>query len=200
MGSVFLQLDVEKVIQTAGALLRRDAKRMSRIRLLKLLYLADRQSLQQCGIPILGSRLVAMRQGPVHKYVFELVNGLGRGEPAWSSHFKNVGREIQLEVEPGVGRLSRREISILNQVSDDMASLNDWELVDFTHGLAEWKRNYPDPAADLCREIPVGDVIDAVGRSADKESILQDLKDRAAYARFFAQLAPVEQQGVEAKA
>lgn len=200
MGSMFLQFDVEKAIQATGALLRRDGKRMSRIRLLMLLYLAERQSLEQCGMPILGSRLVAMKQGPLHKDVFDLINGVGRGEPIWSSHFKNVGRENHLEVEPDVGRLSRREIGILNKVSDEVATLNDWELVNLTHGFAEWKRNYPDPAADSCCEIPLGDMIDAVGRSADKESILQAYKNRAAYARFFAELAPVEPQGAEAQA
>ncbi|MEI8371389.1 MAG: hypothetical protein WCJ35_00990 [Planctomycetota bacterium] len=40
-----LRLDTEKAIQAVGVPLRRDGKRASRLRLLKLLYIADRISL-----------------------------------------------------------------------------------------------------------------------------------------------------------
>lgn len=59
-------LDVEKAIQAVGVLLRREGKRASRLRLLKLLYIADRISLQKTGTPILGSKVVALKHGPVH--------------------------------------------------------------------------------------------------------------------------------------
>ena len=38
---------------------------MSYMRLLKLLYLAERKSLAETGRPILGDRTIAMQQGPV---------------------------------------------------------------------------------------------------------------------------------------
>jgi len=54
------KLDIEKAIQATAVLLRQEGKRASRLRLLKLLYIADRNALQKTGSPILGSKIVAM--------------------------------------------------------------------------------------------------------------------------------------------
>ena len=43
--------------------------RMSRNRLLLLLYMADRESLGEVGGPIVGGPLIATRSGPCHEAV-----------------------------------------------------------------------------------------------------------------------------------
>ena len=125
-----LRLDTEKAIQAVGVLLRRDGKRASRLRLLKLLYIADRISLEKTGSPMIGSKIVAMMHGPVHSAVFDLIKGVHIDEPAWSRYFRNVGRDVVLEEEPEVGKLSRYEIELLNQVVDQRINLNDWDVVE----------------------------------------------------------------------
>ena len=52
--------DVQKTIQAAAELLRFERNRMSYLRLLKFLCIADRDSIRESGMPILGSRAVAM--------------------------------------------------------------------------------------------------------------------------------------------
>jgi len=180
------KLNVDKAIQAAGVLLRHDGKQMTRLRLLKLLYIADRRSLKETGAPILGSSLVALKHGPLHSEVLDLINGEHVCEPLWSAYFLNEGRNIELQVEPPVGLLSRHEIETLHKVSDELVQLSDWDVADITHGFEEWLKNYPDPQENTSRPIPFEDVIDAVGRSDDKEAILQDLKDDEAFDRFFA--------------
>lgn len=183
------QLDTAKAIQAIGVLLRREGNRAGRLRLLKLLYLADRDSLAQTGSFLLGPKFVAVKHGPLHSEILDLINGWHLGEPQWSQHFKSDGRWVLLEAEPEVGRLSRHEIELLNSVSDRHSSHDDWDIVELTHTFDEWKKNYPNLGEDTSRLIPLEDVIDAVGRAADKASILQDLGDDEAFDGFFEGLA-----------
>jgi uncharacterized phage-associated protein len=57
-------------------LLRQDGVRcMNYMRLLKLLYIADRESLPRTGRPIVGGPVIAMERGPVLEEVFDLIRG-----------------------------------------------------------------------------------------------------------------------------
>ncbi len=182
------RLDVQKAIQAVGVLLRREGKRASRLRLLKLLYIADRIALQQAGCPILGSRIVAMKHGPIHSAILGLINGSHSEEPAWSRHFRTVGRDVVLEEEPAVGKLSRWEIALLNRVVDERSHLSDWDIAEETHGFEEWQKRYPDPNENTSRPIEMELWIAAVGRGPDEAEIIQDLEDSQAFRRFFAEI------------
>src|ERR1035438_319872 len=105
------RLDVEKAIQAGGGILRREGKQVSRLRLLKLLYIADRESLKRTGSAILGSKIVALRHGPLHSEILDLVRGNHYQEAQWSRHFHNVGQTVVLDVEPETGKLSRFELN-----------------------------------------------------------------------------------------
>ena len=103
-----IRFDAEKAVQAAGVLLRNEGKRMSRLRLLKLLIIADRRCLKETGRPILGSKVVAMDNGPLHSDVYDLIKGEHASEPLWSRYIAKAGKQdVVLEDEPPVGRLSR---------------------------------------------------------------------------------------------
>jgi uncharacterized phage-associated protein len=57
--------DDRRVAQMAAYLLSREKGRMNHLKLMKLLYLADRESMKRHGQPISGDRFVAMDHGPV---------------------------------------------------------------------------------------------------------------------------------------
>jgi uncharacterized phage-associated protein len=181
------RLDVEKAIQAVGVLLRKEGKKASRLRILKLLYIADRTILKETGSLMLGSKMVAMKHGPLHSEVLDLINGQHLLEAAWSRHFRSLGKDLVLEEdEPDVGRLSRHEIELLNSIVEQRAALDDWQIVDETHQFPEWINQYPDLTENTSRVIPIEDLIEATGRGADKNSVLQDLKDTQAFGEFFA--------------
>jgi uncharacterized phage-associated protein len=69
------RFDFEKTLQAAGILLSLDGLRMDRIRLLKLLYIVDRELLVQAGRPLTGDVAVAMNYGPVLSRVYDLIRG-----------------------------------------------------------------------------------------------------------------------------
>jgi uncharacterized phage-associated protein len=179
------KLDVEKAIQAVGVLLRQEDKKATRLRILKLLYIADRISLKETGSQILGSRIVAMKHGPLHSEVLDLISGDHPDEPRWSHFFGIEGRDVVLSEEPGVGKLSRREIEILNDVARQRLCESDWDVADETHGFEEWKKSYPDPTENTSRTISLELLIESVGRGADKDAIMQDVVDTDVYDSFF---------------
>ena len=73
---MYFQFGTRKIVEAAAVLLRSSQHgRMGRLRLLKLLYIADRESLRETGRPIVGTKLVAMDLGPVHSEVYDLIKG-----------------------------------------------------------------------------------------------------------------------------
>ncbi len=74
----------------------------------------------------------------------------------------------------------------LNQVVDERVSRDDWDVVTETHAYQEWRDAYPDPEENSSHPISWARLINAVGRTTDKEAILQDMQDSAAFDRFFA--------------
>jgi hypothetical protein len=126
-----------------------------------------------------------MDNGPLHSAIYDLIKGNHPAEPVWSKYIMADGpRDVVLVDEPELSKLSRPEIALLAKVSDDYAQQDDWALSDLTHGFPEWIQYYRDGTST---EIPLEAVIEGVGRGPDKEEILQDLRDAAAFDRFFSQ-------------
>jgi hypothetical protein len=178
------RLNVEKAIQAAGVVLRTEGRQASRLRLLKLLYIADRESIRRTGAPILGSTLVGMEHGPLHSEILDLIKGNHIGEPNWSRHFRNMGQQVVMDEEPDTGKLSRFDIEIIREIAEARANQSDYEIAVETHGFQEWLSVYPR-GEKTSRPIPVELLIDAVGRGEDSTSILQDMTDASTYDRFF---------------
>lgn len=175
----------KKAIQAIGVLLRREpSRRMNYMRLLKLLYIADRECLKQSGRPITGDAVVAMKRGPVLSRTYGVIKGEDILAPEWSAFVRRDRYEVELVGDPGVAELSRFEIGILQRVAETYADRDEWDMVEITHGFDEWKKNDP---GDASKPIPLEDIVEAVGRAADLDSIKQDAKDEAASDRVFGQ-------------
>jgi len=173
----------EKAIEAAAVIARREGKRITRLRLLKLLYIADRMLLKQRGRPLLGSKVVAMDNGPLHSDVYDMIKGEHVATPRWSRYFTNDGsRDVILTQEPDTANLSRNEIEMLHQVVDMHSHVDDWKLSTLTHEFPEWINVYQEGTS---KPIELESIIDGIGREEDRESILQDIADTEAFDRFF---------------
>jgi len=172
---MFLPFDSQKAIQMVGVILRNHrASIASKLRILKILYVADRESIRDTGYPMLGSRVVAMDHGPLHSAALDLINGEHIDEPQFSQHFEKFGYMLQMSKDPGVGRLSRNDIEIIESVCQRYASVGDWDLAhDITHSFDEWKACH---SAGTSTTIPLEAIIDAVGRAADRNQIIEDIR------------------------
>jgi len=169
---MYFHFGTRKIVEAAATLLRIEpCKRMSYLRLLKLLYIADRESLRESGRPIVGTRPVAMDYGPVLSEVLDLAKGQHRDEGVWSEFIRKDGYAVTLEKNPGVLSLSRYEIERLTKTAEEYRNTDDWEIIEQTHAFEEWKGNYRQGTSTA---IPLQDMIRAVGRADELDDILQE--------------------------
>ncbi|MGB3086265.1 MAG: Panacea domain-containing protein [Phycisphaerae bacterium] len=176
------RFSLDKATEAAAYLLRLEpAQEMTYIRLLKLLYLADRRSLRETGRPITGDRVVAMRHGPVLSNVYDCMKGSFFGQSRWDEHFVSVGFCVQLRRSPDIRHLSRKEIAILDQVQREHEGKNEWEIVEETHALEEWSDPGPDAKVE---DIPFEKILKAVGRGEQAAQILEDARAEATMDRI----------------
>ncbi len=178
--------NIDKAAQAAAALLRREAASlMTRIRLMKLLYIANRRMLQKHGRPILSDRAVAMKNGPVLSDVYRLLGEID--DHRWSSFIHNEGPKfVRLVSDPGDSELSQAEVQVLDEITDELAQVDDWEIVRLTHEFEEWDKNYPEKERNTSNAIPIEDILAAIGMANETPEILKDIADEADFDRLFA--------------
>src|SRR5688572_27768282 len=105
-----LPFNEKKATQAAAYLLRLRGGRMSYMKLIKLLYLADRLSLTRRGRPITTDRYVSMDRGPVLSRTLNLITE--DREPAapsfWAEFIAEPSNfEVELKSDPGADELSQ---------------------------------------------------------------------------------------------
>jgi len=148
---------------------------MSYLRLIKLLYIADRESLKETGRKITRDRTVAMKNGPVLSGIYDLIKGRHEAADEWSQKIRKDGYQVELVDDPGSGQLSRYEIKKLREVAERYKDQSDWAIVDYvTHRFQEWIKNDPKKSGASVRAIPLEDILAAVGRANDLDWIVED--------------------------
>ena len=176
----------DKAIQAAAYILRREPSReMSYMRLLKVLYIADRESLRQTGRPITGDKNAAMERGPVLSELLDLIKGEHLRSPDWGRFIRRSDYNVQLVDEPGLSNMSRFEIEMLEQVAEEHRMHDEWDMVQYTHdNCPEWKKNAPVEPVRM-NWIPLEDLLDALEMSDDLPAITEDIKADQAFAHLF---------------
>jgi len=169
------RFDFPSTLQASAFLLALGKGRMSYLRLLKLLYVADREAVLEHGRPITGGRAVAMKNGPVLSEVLDAVNHKSPHSPEWEKFIRRDHYQVELVADPGRKNLSKNEAKKLGEVFERYTDLDDWSLVEETHQFAEWKKSYPggNGAGDISWE----DVLVAAGKADWVENIRKDVEE-----------------------
>ncbi len=147
------QFDLVKTAQASAVLLAHSNGVMSRMRLLKLLYIADRELLAETGRTLTGDRAVAMNYGPVLSHTYNLIKHMPRG---WNRFIQSHGREVVLKEDPGHGQLTKREVDKLKELSERFGSVSTSGISAYSHGFPEYAKNF---VPDTSTPIPWDDVL-----------------------------------------
>jgi uncharacterized phage-associated protein len=165
--------DERKAAQVAAFLLFKAGGQLPLIKLVKLMYLAERLSLERYGEPLTGDRLVSMDHGPVLSRTYSHMNGsVECVEGGWDTWIADRSEHTLALKDPSVIRdpaidllsLSDADLELLNEIWNQFGHLNKWSLRDYTHGhCPEWK----DPEGS---SLPISyeDVFRSVGYTADQ--------------------------------
>ena len=170
--------DLLKGIQALGVLHseENDAK-VSYYRLLKLLYIADREYLRETGRPIVGGRDVAMDRGPLSSNAYNLIKGEHPDASQFSKVFRREGRLLEKVTEPGRDELSKREIRKLTEVSIRHRLLESDEIGEITHDYAEYAKHYVPKTS---KSITLESKLEALGIADKRDCILKDIEETKA--------------------
>jgi uncharacterized phage-associated protein len=131
----------EKATQLAALLLQMRGGRMSYLKLIKLMYLIDRESLLRWGRPVTFDHFVSMNNGTVLSQTYELIMGGNRlgVDEIWRRFISAPqGYEVALEQVPEFDELSKVEVGLIEEVFQKFGRMSRWELVEHTHTLPEW--------------------------------------------------------------
>ena len=169
------RFNFDKSLQAAGVLLGLEGDRMERSRLLKLLYIAERELLAEVGRPLTGDRAVAMRHGPVLSRVDDLIKGEAARAGEWGLYIQSEGHAVVLRDDPGRGELSRKEVVKLTEVTDRFRNTDDWTLSEATHEFEEWSKNHVE---GILSPIPWQDVLTAQNKPELVATIERGESDR----------------------
>ncbi|HET6883357.1 MAG TPA: Panacea domain-containing protein [Pirellulales bacterium] len=182
-----IAFDIRKTIEAAAYLIKRHACRSENyMRLIKLLYLADRLSLKERGVTICGGSVYAMKRGPVMSQPLDLIKGRDPQSTEWEQFIKKDEFDVCLVRDPGNMNLSRADIKILERVAEEFRTLDEWALVHWCHkNLPEYQKNWQSRGEKTRKRIPFEDVLEAVGRTKDRNAIVSAVNERSAFARFF---------------
>ena len=173
-----LRFNEAQATQAAAFLLQLRGRKMKYLKLIKLLYIADREALARWGKPVTNDRYVSMKEGPVVSNIYNLI----RSEPqpcdqtVWHQHIRTVADwDVELVVDAPNDELSNAEEELLFEVFNAYGYKNRWAIVDETHKFPEWK----NPGTS---SIPITyrDVLKAVNKSDEETSAaLSELKSLA---------------------
>ncbi|MEG5137656.1 MULTISPECIES: Panacea domain-containing protein [unclassified Microcoleus] len=171
----------EKAIEAAAVFLKLHGKPMKYLGLLKMLYIADRISLQRIEQPITGDRYVSMNYGPVLSGVYDLIKGnpIDNALPLWSKFITRPEQNehlVSLLNDPGNADLCEEEEEIIQEVYQAFGDLDPFLVAEWTHDLPEWQ----DPHGSAI-PIAVEDILKNVGKSDEEIGEIQQLAIREAY-------------------
>lgn len=178
------KFDEKKTTQLAGLLLklREQDGRMSYMKLIKLMYLIDREALLRWGWSMTGDTYASMKHGQVLSNTYDLIKEEILGRSYWRTFISAPfgDKEIKLLKEPETDELSKADHKLVAQVYKKFGHWNRWDLADFTHGLPEYR--------ETTGSLPVGyaEVLKKVKNIPDEkvEAVLNELHSLALLERL----------------
>ena len=85
--------------------------------------------------------------------------------------------------DPGTEELCEYELRVLDEIDDKFRGVSTAQLRNLSHRLPEVKKN--KPARGSSKNIPMKDILDAVGRGDDLEEVEAQARERRFLARAF---------------
>ncbi|HXI72388.1 MAG TPA: Panacea domain-containing protein [Verrucomicrobiae bacterium] len=162
------RFQIGKATEAACLFLERGNRQMNSMKLVKLLYLLDRRSLDRRNIPVIGGDYLSMRNGPVTSEILDLLNE-GRlyheTDHRWEECISDrADHEVALLRMPEREQVSNAEVKLLDEIWAEHGGKTQWQLVDWCHDhCKEWT-----PVLSGQSPISVEQIGEALGKAGDE--------------------------------
>jgi uncharacterized phage-associated protein len=139
-------------------------RRLDRVKLMKLMYLADRTSFERYGATITGDDFASMEHGLVPSTTYAAVCGEGTAAGTWSQWVETRDEFVEClvaDVDLDAVDLSRADVQIVDDLWAQHGSTDKWDLVKWVHlNCPEWietTRSRPVSLRDIGRALQMGE-------------------------------------------
>ena len=131
------KFEQRKATQIAGLLLklRNQDGKMSYMKLVKLMYLVDREALLRWGFSLTGDSFVSMKHGQILSITYDLVRHSLFGKRYWYQFISEPfgDKEVRLIKEPETDELSKADVELITEVFDHFGHWDRWAVQRYTH-------------------------------------------------------------------
>jgi hypothetical protein len=179
----------DKAVQIAALLLEKECECMNYTKLIKLMYVIEQRSIINRGIPVTFDNLYSLPNGPILSSTLDNINGqtYASDSSLWSQFIVKSKRDpyaVELIKNPGIGKLSRAEIALINEVYQELGYMTYRQLIDWVHdpqNIPEWQ----DPDGSSI-PIKIQDILSKAGYSEDEiQELVDELKSIEAASEYF---------------
>lgn len=183
-------MNIHKLIEVVNYMLKKYEYRLNYTKLLKMLYLADRQSYDDTGSSITGDTYAALKAGPILSNTYNLIRNKGKqnDQSLWNSRFLKDGYDlVALTDKIPCNTLSDYEKEVLDGIDSKFHNYTFTDLIEYTHtNCPEWT----DPK-DSALPISIESILQALGKSPDEIAFL--IEEELSFAQEEAALAQLSE-------
>ena len=157
----------EKSAQIAAFFTKQEGGAIAHLKLIKLVYIADRTSMEESNFPITYDQMKSLPHGPILDRTLNAIDSPNQENCLWNKYITHNGRyDCKLaNSENDLDLLSGFDLSILEKVWEKYGHLNKWELRDLPHDpryFPEWE----DPKQSS-KPIRYETVLEALGNTRE---------------------------------
>lgn len=138
---IFFSYNRDKATQAVLWLLNRHGRKIKKLTLVKLIFLADEEHLFRYGRPIAGGEYYAMRWGPVCS---SLLSDLDESSQKPDSPYYLEGHDVVANAPADEEYLSESDLSVLKEIDLKFGSLGRFKVSGYTHKLPSYKHAWGD--------------------------------------------------------
>ena len=156
----------DKILQEIIYLLGLNGGRMNLLKLMKELYLIDREAIAERDTSVSGDTFFSMKHGPVLSLTLNMLNDLqAAGWNDWlESQPAKYYNDIIVKKDIELSLLSEKDKEYISTISERFKNFDRFQLEDYTHKyLPEWH----DPHGSS-KKIRYRDIMRALGRSDEE--------------------------------
>ncbi|MGL4677605.1 MAG: Panacea domain-containing protein [Brevinema sp.] len=165
-----------------------ETKKMLYMKLIKLMYIADRKMLEQNEAPFTNDTYVTMANGMMLSNVYNLIRchsaecGIEESEEKnyWKTYIETLAKDYMValtEYSPeNIVEMNDEELKVIDDVWKQYGAKEQWDLVELLHTEAlfpEWKDPYPYGI----NTVSIYELLSYMGKSPEDVSTILDKID-----------------------
>ena len=170
-------MNIEKLIQLTYYLLKKYDNRLNYTKLIKLLYLADREAFKETGLSLTGDVYYSLDNGPVLSGLLDLIHGKYTNKEAqnlWDARFARDSYDLITVVDRiPLSKLSDFDREVLDKVDNQFHNKDYSSLISYLHN----KENCPEWKNPNGSRLPIRieDILANIGKAQDEiDFIMQE--------------------------